>query len=225
MTNQHAVLAISTECRPMGGNRFIELCPPALDLLPERDRREWLGARKEGEQRVGADAFAALSVGIPFRTVEKEPASVIDGKCGAWEKPERTELRPELPLDLGNPVQFARSSRVGGYGWVTDGDDHRRLLSGQDEHGGSFSFDEDAPQDLARSRFRDLVDELKPPDLLVWGHAIGDVRHQLVLCRVSSERHVGLWNFTSLFVRARDDGGIGNCWMGEEHRFQFGRGD
>ena len=105
MADQHAVLAVLAECRPVGGDRLVELQPAALDLLPERDRGERLGAGEEREERVRADRFAALGVGVARGEVEDELAAVIDGERRAGEEPQRAELLVEEALDLGQRLR------------------------------------------------------------------------------------------------------------------------
>jgi hypothetical protein len=45
--DEHAVFSVLTKCRPIGGDRLVELQLAALNLLPERDRGERFGSREE----------------------------------------------------------------------------------------------------------------------------------------------------------------------------------
>ena len=93
------------------------------------------------------------------------------------------------------------------------------------QHGGALALDQHAAQDLAGGRLRDLVDELQPPHLLVRRDARGDEGHQLLRRRLASEHDERLRHLAGLLVRAGDDGGVGDRRVGEQDRFQLGRGD
>src|SRR5215208_3333292 len=99
VANQNAVLAVAPELRPIRRDRIIKMETTALDLLPDRDRTERLGARKEGEQGIRSDQFAALRVREARDKIEDEPAALIDGERCTREEPQWTELSAEALSD------------------------------------------------------------------------------------------------------------------------------
>src|SRR5215213_298519 len=111
---------------------------------------------------------------------------------------------------------------------VRDGDgDHFWLLSDvySVSQCGALALDEDAAQDLARSGFRNLVDELHATHLLVWRDTRGDERHQLFRISLAFQHDECFRDLASPLVWSGDDGGVGHRRMGQQDGFQFGGGD
>ena len=82
----------SGQCAATGSSRSQ---PPALDLLPEGDRRERLGAGEEGKERLRPYRLAALGISVPGGEVKDEPAAAIDRQGAAREEPQRADLLVE----------------------------------------------------------------------------------------------------------------------------------
>ena len=105
MPDQDAVLALLGERRPDAsatGSSRSDSSP--LDLLPERDGGERLGAGEDREERVRANQFPALGVGVAAGEVEDEAALPVDGQRRPGKEPQRAQLLAEAALDLGKRV-------------------------------------------------------------------------------------------------------------------------
>ncbi len=100
VAHQDAIFAVGAEGRPVRGDRVVEVEATALDLLPEGDRRERLGAGEEREEGPRPDRLAPLGVGEPAGKVEDEPAVEIDRERRTGEEPHRAELLAKALLDL-----------------------------------------------------------------------------------------------------------------------------
>ncbi len=80
MADQDPVLALLGERRPDRRDRLVEVHVSSLDLLPERDGGEGFAAGEDGKERVRANRFPALGVGVPAGEIEHEPAVPVDGQ-------------------------------------------------------------------------------------------------------------------------------------------------